>query len=237
MKKTFFTLILLAVVSFMSAQTMQFECNGEVYQDGQQIVATFEEFEYVTKMHIRNLTDHELLVFVEQEVVEEVEGSMAYMCWDQCLAPGNFLVDGPVSIPAQTLSDNELSCHVMFEGEELGIVKATYSAYDRANPDERISITVLFGQNANTEEHTLLLGQAYPNPASSWIHFDYSNNNGSVMNAVVYNLLGQEVKSQTVSGAHGRINIAVDDLQPGIYFCSIRVDNNTVKTEKFIVKR
>lgn len=238
MKKTFFTLLLLAAVSLMSAQSLRFECDGEVYQDGQTIVASFDEsmFEYVVHLHIRNLTDNDQNVIVVQDVIEEVAGAMVYMCWDQCAAPNNHIEDGPVAIPAQSLSENELSCHAMFS-KTSNVVKANYSAYDRANPDEKINIIVLFGPSAGTEEHKILLGQAYPNPASSQVHFDFSRNGNSNVNVVVYNLLGQEVKSQIASGNQGRISIAVDDLQPGIYFCSFRVDNEVVRTEKFIVKR
>lgn len=238
MKKTLFTLMLLAVVSFMSAQSLQFECDGVVYQDGQTIIATYDEsmFEYAVHLHIRNLTDNDQNVIVVQDVIEEVAGAMVYMCWDQCAAPDNHIEDGPVAIPAQSLSDNELSCHAMFS-KTSNVVKANYSAYDRANPDEKINIIVLFGPGAGTEEHTIRLGQAYPNPASSQVHFDFSRNGNSNVNVMVYNLLGQEVKSQIASGNQGRISIAVDDLQPGIYFCSFRVDNEVVRTEKFIVKR
>lgn len=237
MKKTIFTLLLLAVVSLMSAQTLQFERDGEVYQDGQTIVASFELYEYVATMHIRNLTDNGQDVMVEQNVIETADGASAYMCWDQCSAPANHIVDGPVSIPAQSLSVNELSCHVMFEGEETGVVLVAYTAYDRANPDESITINVLFGQYAGTEEHTVTLGQAYPNPASSLVHFDFSGNGNSSVKAVIYNLLGQEVKSQSVNGAQGRISFSVDDLQPGIYFCSFQIGDEMVRTEKFFVKR
>jgi hypothetical protein len=237
MKKTFFTLMLLAAVSFMSAQNLQFEKDGEVYQDGQTIIAAFEDFEYVTHLHIRNLTDNGQDVMVEQNAAITIEGVMAYMCWDQCLAPSNFLVDGPVTIPAQSLSDNELSGHVMFDEGVSAVVTVTYTAYDRANPDERVSINVLFGPNAGTEEYTVNLGQAYPNPASSQVHFDFSGNDNSSVKAVIYNLLGQEVKSQFVSGNQGSINFNVDDLQPGIYFCSFQIGNEMVRTEKFIVKR
>lgn len=238
MKKTFFTLMLLAVVSFMSAQNLRFERDGEVYQDDQTIVATFDEttFEYVAHLHIRNLTDDGQDIMVEQNVTISTDGVLAYMCWDHCLAPGDFLVDGPVFVPAQSLSDNELSCHVMFQEEEV-VVTVTYTAYDRANPDERVSINVLFGPNAGTEEYTVNLGQAYPNPASGQVHFDFSGNDNASVKAVIYNLLGQEVKSQFVNGVQGRITFSVDDLQPGIYFCSFQIGNEMVRTEKFIVKR
>jgi len=54
---------------------------------------------------------------------------------------------------------------------------------------------------------------------------------------VVYNLLGQKVKSQTISGTQGQAIISVDDMQEGMYFCNLIINGNAVKTEKFIVKK
>lgn len=231
--------MLLAVVSLLSAQTLQFEWGETIYESGQTVISTYnEDFgEYILDMHIRNLSDIDQEVVVRREIIELPEGASSYFCWDMCFADFVDESPNPVLIPANTLSETELAFHLMFPEEETSVAVINYYAYNPRDLDNMISLTVLAGKNAQVTEHTLLLGQAYPNPASTQIHFDYSNNNGSVMNAVVYNLLGQEVKSQTVSGSHGRINIAVDDLQPGIYFCSIKVDNATVKTEKFIVKR
>ena len=54
---------------------------------------------------------------------------------------------------------------------------------------------------------------------------------------MVYNLLGQEVKSTVVNGTQGKVVITLDDFQSGIYFCSFFMDGEMVKTEKFIVKK
>ena len=50
MKKALFTLTLLAVVTLMSAQTLQFEHNGHVYENGETIISPYNEdfFEYIT---------------------------------------------------------------------------------------------------------------------------------------------------------------------------------------------
>ena len=240
MKKTFFTLVFLAMASFLSAQSLQFEFEGSVYQNGQTVISAFDDvifFEYVKEMNIRNLSGHDMNVIVEQNVLEGADGAMVSLCWGQCLAPGEHLIAGPVTVPAQTLSDAPLSFHCNFTEGETGVVKAIYYAYDESNPDEKISLIVLSGQTADTQEYNVNLGQAYPNPATSQVHFDFNCNGGSNFNAVVYNLLGQEVKNQPVNGNRGRINIDVTDMQPGIYFCSIQINNATVKTEKFIVKR
>ena len=238
MKKAFFTLILLAVAAFASAQSLQFEWEGNVIQDGQVLISPFNEAwgEYVLELKIRNLTVDDMNVIVQREIVETADGALVYFCWGLCLSP-DANISPEVPVPAMALSDEEFASHVMFTEGETGVVKIKYFAYDAQNPENRVCFTVLAGATAEASEHTFNLGQAYPNPASSQVHFDYNCDGGSNINAVVYNLLGQEVKVQHVSGSHGRINIAVDDLQPGIYFCSIQVDEAIVKTEKFIVKR
>lgn len=239
MKKTIFTLMLLAVMGIMSAQSLQFEREGTVYQDGQELICEYDEVacEYNLHVQIRNISGEALDVMVEQMVAETADGALVYLCWDQCLAPGYQLLGGPVNIPANTLSEEDCSFHIMFTEGETGIVRVKYTAFNRANIDDKVCLTVLAGTAAETAEHTVSLGQAYPNPASTQVHFNYNCDGSSNVNAVVYNLLGQEVKVQPINNSHGRIDIAVDDLQPGIYFCSIQVNNATVKTEKFIVKR
>jgi len=238
MKKTIFTLLLLAVGSLMSAQSLQFEYDGHVYENGETIICHFDEtmFEYVQHMQIRNISNQDLNVKVEREIIETVNDAITFFCWGQCLAPDNN-VSNPVAITANTLSDEAFDIHVSIPDGETGVVKVRYYAYDESDPNSKISFLLLAGQNAETQEYTVSLGQAYPNPATSQVHFDFNCTGTSNMNVVVYNLLGQEVKIQPVNGSRGRINIDVNDLQPGIYFCSIQVNNATVKTEKFIVKR
>ena len=111
MKKTIFTIILLAVVTVMSAQTLQFEWDGTVYESGQTVISTYNEdfMEYILDMRIRNLSDIEQSVVVEREIVELPDGASSYFCWDMCFAPWIDLSHDAVAIPAQTLSETELA--------------------------------------------------------------------------------------------------------------------------------
>ena len=231
--------MLLAVATIVSAQTLQFEFNGTVYQDGETIVSPFNEMtgEYVQDLYIRNLSDEPINVVVEREVIQNIPGAMLFFCWGSCLSPEQD-ISRPVAVPANTLSEEEFNSHVLFDVEQ-GIVAIRYYAYssDQDEPGNRISITILAGEGAGVTENNVSVGSAYPNPASSQVHFNLKANGNSDVKVMVYNLLGQEVKSQWANGSTGRINIAVDDLQPGIYFCSFLVNNEVVKTEKFIVKR
>lgn len=236
MKKAFFTLALLAVATLMSAQTLQFEHDGHVYENGETIISPYNEAfgEYVTELNIRNLSNNDMNIIVEQDILEPADGIMMQLCWGQCMVGNEHLVSNPVPVPAQTLSTDLVSLHCLFLEGETGVVKAVYHAYDENNPDSKISIIVHYGETANVGETNFTLGQAYPNPASTEVHFNLRCDDN--VNVTVYNLLGQEVKSQLVGAHQSRLSIAVDDLQPGIYFCRFSVNGMVERTEKFIVK-
>ena len=113
-----------------------------------------------------------------------------------------------------------------------------YSAYDENNPSERVTINVVFnksGESVADHSHTMTMGKAYPNPASSLVHFDYSFDGN--LSAVVYNLLGQEVLRQDLNANSGQMTLSVADLQEGIYFCTMMVNGRACATEKFVVKK
>ena len=242
-KKSIFTLMFLAVIGWVSAQSLRFEWNGHVYSEGETIECTNDEYgfgEYIQHLQLRNLTSGDMNVIVEKEVVEDLEGAINFFCWGNCFSPDIFVSPNPVVIPANSLTSEEaLSFHVSFDEGLYGKVQMKYSAYDSGNPSERVTINVVFKKSGVGvhESAVVRFGQAYPNPASSVVNFDYSlsvNDNASVS---VYNLLGQEVKSQAVNYLQGRLSISVADLNDGIYFCNLFVNGRAVKTEKFVVKK
>ena len=238
-KKTLLTLSLMAVVGLITAQSLQFEYEGTVYEEGQTIVCEYsEDFgEFLQEnIKIRNLTDSQLDVMIEKEIIEELPGSSNWFCFGLCYLPEIFVSSFPVPVLPQSLSDEPFSFHFLFDEGVVGRTCVRVYAYARSNPDERISLSFVANNVTNVAENYLSLGHAYPNPASSQVHFDYKTDNNSNVNVVVYNLLGQEVKSQFVNGSQNHISIAVDDMQSGIYFCRFSVNGEVVKTEKFIVK-
>ena len=240
-KKSIFTLMFLAVIGWVSAQSLRFEWNGHAYSEGETIECTNDEYgygEYIQHMQLKNLTSGDLNVIVEKEVVEDLEGTMNWFCWGLCLSPDSY-VSSAVLVPANSLNTDDLSYHTMFEEPVFGKVMMKYSAYDENHPDNRVTINVVFKKSGVGVRETTAVrfGQAYPNPASSVVNFDYSlsvNDNASIS---VYNLLGQEVKSQAVNYLQGRLSISVSDLNDGIYFCNLFVNGRAVKTEKFVVKK
>ena len=238
-RKLLLVFSLFAFVGTVSAQTLQFEHNGVACENGQTIICPWDEDEeaYIGNMFVRNLSSETQGVIVERELIQENEDVRnSYFCFGICLQP-DVNVSDPVDI--NSLEAEFLSVHVntVTGGPMTGTTIYKYSAYTRSNPDERIYLYVQAGGEWGIDENKVSFGGAYPNPATSKVHFDVKANSNDNITVVVYNLLGQEVKSQVISGRQNSINIAVDDFQPGIYFCSFQINNEVVKTEKFIVKR
>lgn len=241
LKRLLLSMTMMALVSAVAAQTMRFEYQGTVYENNATIISPYDEEmgEYVQHMQIRNLTDEDIVVYIEQNLFETAEGAVTSLCWFSCDYADEYghIVSRPSTIPAQSVNAIDITFHCMFLQGETGVVHGVYTAFEEEHPENGIQINVLFGQSADVAESSILFGNAYPNPSSSKVHFDIKGSSDDNANLSVYNLLGQEVKSQYVSGHQGRVSIAVDDLQPGIYFCRFTVNGEAVKTEKIIVKR
>lgn len=247
-KKSLLTLSLCALVGLISAQSLRFEKNGVAFPNNQIMVVTeptnaFGEMQL--ELQLRNTSSEPLNVVVEKEHVSIVEGTENSICWGSCFDPSIFISPFPVTIEAGAVSEpGMLSFHYQLDptytGTNLltGTTVVKYHAYPERNPDDRATIEVHYCYDPESiAENDLQVGKAYPNPAATMVYFDFKDNRADNIKTVVYNLLGQEVKSQFISGSQGRISIPVTDFQPGIYFCSFFVNEEMVATEKFIVKK
>ncbi len=122
--------------------------------------------------------------------------------------------------------------------ESTGSTSVRYYAYDPNIEGSRISIIIVYNSGENVSERVFAdMGCAYPNPASSNVHFNYELSAGVQASVSVYNLLGQEVLQQDLNALNGQAIFSVADLNEGIYFCNLKVEGRTVKTEKFVVKK
>lgn len=241
MKKTIFTLILMAVIGCVSAQSLQFEWNGTVYSEGETIECTNDEYgygEFIQHMQVRNITSAPMKVMIEKEIIQDLEGVMNSFCWGMCFGPDVFVSPDAIEVLPNSLNTDELSFHALYDEDVYGDVIIKYYAYEERNPDQRISIIVRFHKSGvGVAESVASLGHAYPNPASSMVRFNYELSTADNASVSVYNLLGQEVMSQKLNSLHGQVAFSVADLNDGIYFCNLNVNGQSVKIEKFIVKK
>lgn len=248
-KKSIFTLVFMAVMGWVSAQSIQFEMDGRAFANNEVYVCedtptSWGEIEL--KMQLRNLTNNQLEVVVEKEYVKIVDGTTNTFCWGSCLGPEAFITRPMTMEPNALSADGDLSFHYQvdpnYSDDESSYIVGTsvikYYAYLADNTDDKVCIEIWFGYGASgIDENKISFGHAYPNPASSMVHFNYQLPATGNVSVSVYNLLGQEVLSQQLDAIQGQATLSVADLTDGIYFCNLKVNGRAVKTEKFVVKK
>ena len=241
-RKSIFILMLMAVMGYVSAQSLQFEWDGHIFAEGETIECTNDEYgygEYIQHMQIRNLTSDPMKILVEKEVIQNLEGVMNFFCWGMCFSSDVIVSPNAVEVQANSLNTDELSFHALYSDPEVfGDVVVKYYAYEERNPSERISIIVRFRKSGESVDETasVYFGQPYPNPANTTVNFNYDLS-GSNATAVVYNLVGQEVMRQEINTFDEKMSLSVSDLNDGIYFCSVMRNGQTLATVKFVVKK
>lgn len=78
----------------------------------------------------------------------------------------------------------------------------------------------------------------YPNPANDVVKFNYiiSDANAKVK-ITIRNVLGSVVKEEELSHNMRELEIAVHEYSAGMYFYTLSINNKSIITKKFLVKK
>lgn len=260
MKKFLLSLVLLAFAGIASAQTLKFEQahNYEAFRDIEpgrfEIIADINEMmELAFEMKITNLTDSDILILCEREIVSSNSEAGNNFCFGNCFgdatsqAEVNLEPGTPLDFSAHFKPykyDADWNLEMMPEGSEM-TVKYTFSErtlgewtfefYFKYDPAAGPYDPVFVPENYNDVE---IFSNAYPNPARNVVSFDYNMPyNAQSASVAIYNMMGQEVIRQDVNVGGSRLDINVSDLTDGVYFYSLIVNNQAVKTNKLVISK
>ena len=228
----------------VATSALTFKYEGEAVEPGTiNIVSDINDsYEIQFDLDIINTTDADINVVAQMEDLTGI--GMTYLCWGTCFMPGVFEATHSVAAGSEGIFNG----HVMFmdanSGEVLPVgteVKMVYTFFDERNPEQTYTFNVNFKYQPESivdYNSADIFSNAYPNPANNTVSFDYNMpydvNSASV---AIYNMMGQEVVRQNLNLGGSRADINVSDLNEGVYFYSLIVNNQTVKTNKFVVSR
>ncbi len=181
-------------------------------------------------------------LFGEKVENNVIEGTSNFYCFGLCFGPSVYVNPEPVAFAAG--DEQEFSMHFMADdiltvlGQEQSM---TYYLYPADDPDNKFVINVIFMYSMEGMDDISAVeefGNAYPVPASDVVNFDYSfNSNVSSAMIAVYNMMGQEVLRNDISGMSGKLSLNVSGLADGVYFYSLIVNGNKEKSSKLVVRR
>ena len=244
MKKLIFTLALIVSVLALSAQSYQVvTSDGRVVENGESFYIYGDGTATGGELNIEfGVTANENVRLIAEKVEENVvEGTMNFICWGTCLDPSVY-VSAPVDLTPGA-APQVFSAHYLGDVNEVAGLEQimTYYLYPANAVDDKFIIHVTFKyslEGIDDNNSVDMFSNAYPVPASNVVNFDY-NFPASVNNATIaiYNMMGQEVMRNEISGIQGKASLNVSDLADGVYFYSLIVNGEMAKSSKLIIKK
>jgi hypothetical protein len=80
------------------------------------------------------------------------------------------------------------------------------------------------------EIETPLMYSVYPNPANDVLHISIAENNTSIS---IFDIVGKNVSFMELVNGNNILNI--ENLNPGVYFCSIKRNGVVIETQKLVI--
>jgi hypothetical protein len=196
----------------------------------------------VVHILVKNNTSQEMFVKVRRTVIDTIPGTMNYFCWaGQCFSPDVYDSPSRDTIAAGETTGPDRFYADYDSGNHFGTTTMRYTFYNESNPNDTASVIVNFNYGYASINDLLAkskISDAYPNPASSKVSFNYDLplqvNDASVK---LYNIVGQEVKSENLLGNSGKHDLQLNNLDEGVYFMTLYLNKEAAKTSRIIVQK
>jgi hypothetical protein len=211
--------------------------------NNQEISALFEPSHDPAEISalVKNINTIPVSIKVRKYDLSLMTNATSNICWGpSCYPP--FIYDTPDSVLlANGATDNTFRGDYVHGGVQ-GSSRVRYTFYNIDNPNDTLSFivnyTVGYVGIGDVIINTPEISNAYPNPASGNVNFDYklpaSTKNAAIK---VTNLLGTVIEELTLDKTEGKASFNVSSLKNGIYFYSLMINNSATTTRKFVVKR
>lgn len=247
MKNFLLSLIMMAFAGYVSAQSFTFEHNGETLEPGYYEVVGDIDYNTWDMQFIVDITNNSgapINVTCARTITEQSEGTSFTMCFGElCGGPSTERLDADIASGAS----EEFSAHFVplfnedFTKPIYGSSMTVELCFFENIDDEPVVFTVKFicdDVSVNDYTDNKIFSNAYPNPAKNMVSFDYNMpNDVQTASVAIYNMMGQEVLKQDLNIGGSRLDVNVSGLTDGVYFYSLIVNNQAVKTNKLVVSK
>ena len=192
---------------------------------------------------IKNNSDRVLHLMVERVSSQIGSTQSTFFCWgDECFDKDTHII--PTSRKLAPGEESSAFLSVLEAGLTEQFSTVIYIFYDRDNP----SNAVTYELNYNVEEKALkgllyesediTLSDAYPNPVSEYAIIQYRFFDETMeAKILIHNVLGSIVGEYKLLPVENQLKISTQELNPGVYFYTLYLDNKGLVTKKLIVKK
>ena len=137
------------------------------------------------------------------------------------------------------------SFHVAVEaGLAQGISSVRYLVYNKAIPNDSYEFDLNFMVEEKPEKaaiyssNLIILHDVYPNPVRDIAYAEYRLfDERTKAKLVVHNILGNTMEDIDLPYSENKVKIRAENMNSGVYFYTLYIDNIGLITRKFIVKK
>lgn len=245
MKKIFTILVILLITSFgVLAQSLQLRTSsGTIIPNGGTVGKLVVLYDTTTDVEVdliaKNISSTQVTVKVKRTSKILVSPQSSHFCFS-----GGCFGDTTNTSPTQAViaagaNDSTFSAHIT-PNHGKGSAIVCYKFYNTRNLNDTVSVyiqTELWPAGVeNLAENQAMMGNAYPNPASTSFSLEYSGNVTGSAKLVVQNLIGIKVREEVLAGTNDKSSVDVSGLPDGIYLYSLEVEGKMISTKKLVVR-
>jgi hypothetical protein len=241
MKKVLLSLLFtLYVAGSLFSQTLSLaDSTGPIANNATVTLAgTSTSDELVSYAFVKNNSATDTIpVKVKKVELHLTAGVVNTFCWGLCFAPTVYISTTTIDILPGRTDSIDFTGHVQ-PGGNSGYTLMRYVFFDERSPDDSVSFNVNYTHYplaVNNSTGGLLLSQAYPNPASEKVSFDFNIPSGSGK-IIIRNILGSVVREMDLGQATGKVQISTAELPDGIYFYTLNLSGKPQVTRKLVIK-
>tara|TARA_B110000967_G_scaffold111994_1_gene114666 strand:- start:88 stop:774 length:687 start_codon:yes stop_codon:yes gene_type:complete len=228
MRKIILYILVITQISFVAAQSLVVTGDNSVLNSD--ICLTTH-----SNLTVKNISNKEHVIACEKNVISQPAGMSNYFCWGGLCYGPNTIVSSEF-LTLQSGQGDAVSFGGYFDAYcEQGIGVVEYCFYPIADTIDRTCFTVTYHGSAtsvNDNPYYTNIGDFYPNPANDIVYFNF---NGSLATLKLIDILGNNVKEILLS-QKGVKKLDLSDMNKGIYFGNLIVNNEVVSIKKLIVK-
>ncbi len=207
------------------------------------VIDTLTAFEVDIEVHVMG---EGKTLNVRRYELDVQTGTENYFCWGVCYN-ARFAGVSPVweAFPQHALlvaaNSSVSNFHAYHKPRNIvGVNLYRYVWFDVNNPTDTVWCDIEFRSGAvgiNEETEVVRSIQVFPNPSlGNDVAFNIELN-GSVTNTslVIYNMVGERLKTIRINGTQGRYVLPTTDLSSGIYFAALERNGTSLRSQRFVV--
>ena len=236
MKKIILFILVITQISFITAQSLVI--TGDTIFPGDADTQIYHH------LAVKNTSANPITVKCQKTNLTLPTGAESYYCFAGNCYPATTTTSNSSAIIAagQEISFNNFPADVDAHSGYYdafgasGIAEVQYCFYDVNDISDETCVTITYETTTTTaiDDYKPLtkLGDFYPNPASEMVYFTF---NGNAATLKLIDILGNNVK-EILLDQEGVKKLDLSDMNKGIYFGNLIVNDEVVSIKKLIVK-